>query len=59
MKSWKTTIGGILTAAGMFLEGNDAPVMSLIGKILSAGGVFLMGLSARDNSVSSEKAGVK
>ena len=59
MKSWKTTLGGILTAAGIFLESNDSPVLSLIGQVLSAGGVFLIGLSARDNGVSSEKAGAR
>jgi hypothetical protein len=73
MKSWKTTIGGSLTAAGTFLWGAPLAMGALKvpvpippwlfsacvigGLLLSVGGVFCTGLYARDNDKSSEEVG--
>ena len=57
MKSWKTTLGGLLSAIGISLK--HEPTLAPYADIVTAIGVALMGLSARDNNVSSEQAGVK
>lgn len=60
MKSWKTTLGGALAALGQYLETIDSPTwLNIVGRILSMGGVFLLGITARDNRVTSEDAGIK
>ncbi len=65
MKSWKTTVAGILAALSLLIgEANKAfdddpktqPSVELILTGIAALGI---GVFARDNSVSSEKAGVK
>lgn len=57
MKSWKTTLGGILTAVAVpFLE---HPTYGVYAKALAALGTALIGFSARDNNVTSEAAGAK
>ena len=65
MKSWKTTAAGILCAvatllaqASNFLDGKPETVVDLTA-VTSAFGILWLGISARDNSVSSERAGVK
>ena len=59
-KSWKTSIGGILLAAGGFMATQmEGQVVKLIGGVVSAIGALLMGLAARDNDKSSEDAGTK
>lgn len=51
--SWKTTIGGVLAAAGAILT-RDPGTLGLVGAILLAVGAFLTGSMARDNNKSSE-----
>ena len=59
-KSWTTSIGGILLAAGGFMATQmEGQVVKLIGGVVSAIGALLMGLAARDNDKSSEDAGTK
>ena len=55
MKSWKTSLGGILAAVGIALR--DNPKTASYAPIVEGLGVFLLGMSARDNKVSSEQAG--
>jgi hypothetical protein len=64
MKSWKTTIGGIVTALGAALlaistESNAPHWLKMLGIGFSTFGPGLLGLAARDNNVSSEDAGIK
>lgn len=56
--SWKTTLGGILAAVGLGLR--HAPIANAgdWADCITAVGVGLIGLSARDNNVSSERAGI-
>lgn len=56
MKSWKTTFGGILAAAGQFITPMLPPALSWVGPALSGLGVLILGASARDNKVSTEQA---
>lgn len=65
MKSWKTTAAGMLGAvsillaqASYFLDGKPETVVDLTA-ITTAAGLIWLGISARDNNVSSERAGVK
>jgi len=46
--SWKTTIGGILAAAGAFLVNSQTGGLNLVGQILQAVGLFFLGFSAQD-----------
>ena len=46
--SWKTTVGGILAAAGTFLVNSQTGVLNLVGQIVQAVGLFLLGFSAQD-----------
>ena len=58
--SWKTTLGGILSAlGGILIQINEPAWCKTLGQILLAAGPTVIGMSARDNSVSSEKAGAK
>ena len=58
--SWKTSIFGILSAIGVALVPLKDPAwLTTVGTILAAIGAAGIGLSARDNGVSSEQAGVK
>lgn len=59
MKSWKTTLAGVLAAVGTYLAANEAGVVHTIGQLLVGAGPLLIGLFARDNNVSSEQAGIK
>ena len=59
LKSWKTTLGGILMALGSYFLTQDFAMASFIASVLNAGGALLIGVMARDNSVSSEEAGAK
>jgi hypothetical protein len=63
MKSWKTSLGGIATILGglcaaftLYQQGNVSEAMATA---VAAIGTGLGLLSARDNKVSSEDAGVK
>lgn len=58
-KSWKTTIGGILVAAGQFAPQLLPPGWEWLASTLTGLGGLIMGLAARDNGVTSEAAGAK
>lgn len=49
MKNWKTTLSGLLGAAGLILT--QIPKTSAWGGILAAIGAALTGLTAKDNNV--------
>ena len=57
MKSWKTTLGGILAAVGISMKHD--PRLAPYADVISAIGIALVGFSARDNNVTSEQAGAK
>jgi len=57
MKSWKTTLGGILGAVGLAMRHD--PRLAPYSDTVTAIGVLLVGSSARDNNVTSEQAGAK
>ena len=65
-RSYKTTIGGLLTALGAAILAAERTIglvlpewAMFIGFLLTAAGPVLMGAAARDHSVSSEEAGAK
>lgn len=51
MKSWKTTVGGILYAIGTAIA-SDA-TLSHYSQLVQSVGVLLIGAAARDNNVTS------
>jgi len=56
--SWKTTIGGLVSSIGGILtQVSDPPWMHQVGQLCLSLGPAIIGFSARDDSVSSEKAG--
>jgi len=58
MKSWKTTLCGLVAAIGAFLVTQTDPTwLPTVGKILVGVGTAGIGLFARDNSVTSKDAG--
>jgi hypothetical protein len=64
--SWKTTVGGLLTAIGGAVLGSEIAIgfsppqwVSLLALIAAAAGPVLLGGAARDNGVSSEEARAK
>ena len=59
MKSWKTTVGGLLAALGAPLAASSDETTKQIGVVLAALGAIILGLSARDNTVTSEESGAK
>ena len=60
MKSWKTTLGGILLALGTPLAGLvEESWVKYVGIGLMTLGGLLVGVQARDHNVSSEDEGVK
>lgn len=65
MKSWKTTVGGLivfLTAIMHELQYvlDDDPTTNFgWSVVIAAAGVFIMGLFARDKNVTSEQEGAK
>ena len=58
-KSWKTTVGGVLVAAGQFAPQILPPSWSWLAGTLTGIGGLILGLAARDNGVTSEEAGAK
>lgn len=57
MKSWKTTLGGLLGALSIAMKHVDslAAYADLVGML----GIVILGANARDNKVTSEAAGAK
>jgi hypothetical protein len=51
MKSWKTTVGGILLAVGTSLGLVEDATLKTIGVILAAVGGALLGLNAKDKDI--------
>ena len=56
--SWKTTLGGILSAA-LLLVPMLPPNWQWVATTIAGLGSLLTGVAARDNSVTSEEAGAK
>ncbi len=58
MKSWKTTVAGIIAAAagGVASAGLD-PVITKVAGIVATIATAAIGFFARDNNVTSEQAG--
>lgn len=54
--SWKTSVGGLLMAAGQLLAPGLPAHLSWVGAALSGLGALVLGLNARDNNVSTEQA---
>lgn len=52
MKSWKTTLCGVLAAVGVYLINNEVGILNVVGQILSVLGVALCGTLAKDHNVS-------
>lgn len=52
MKSWKTTLGGLLAAFGIGLK--ETGLLSQYAPLIEIMGLTLLGISARDNNVPSE-----
>lgn len=55
MKSWKTTIGGLLSGGGL-LFAQFFPQYASAGNFVAAFGSLILGMAARDNNVTSEQA---
>lgn len=51
MKSWKTTLFGAITAAGLGMSQSEEPIVKSIGQILAVIGPILMGLFSKDSNV--------
>lgn len=59
MKSWKTTLGGILVAAGQLLTSILPPNYAWVSTTLTGLGALILGGFARDNKVSTAEARAK
>ena len=57
-KSWRTSLGGILLALGAPMATAGEDWVAGIGTVCMILGGLLVGVNARDNKVTSEKAGV-
>lgn len=56
MKSWRTTVGGLLLAVGALIKPGLPPEYNWVAEACIALGGLILGTSARDNIVSSEQA---
>ena len=58
MKSWKTTVGGVLAAIGAALPAIGQHLMGVdlneVGAVLGTLGLAFMGIASRDYNVTSE-----
>lgn len=52
MKNWKTTLGGILAAAGASMQASEDHNIKLVGAIVGAIGLAFMGFNGKDHNVS-------
>lgn len=51
MKNWKTTLGGILSAAGVSMQASNDNTVKIIGGVIAAVGLLLLGGGAKDRNV--------
>jgi len=51
MKNWKTSLGGILAAAGLAMIESPDETIKVIGKFVEAAGLFLIGFGAKDHNI--------
>jgi len=59
MKSWKTTLGGLLVALGQGLPQVLPAEWQWVGSMLTGIGGLLLGVAARDHGATPEPAVVK
>jgi hypothetical protein len=53
MTNWKTTLGGLITAVGAYLQTVPEPTwLATVGKIMIGLGPLLIGFFAKDKNVS-------
>ena len=57
MKSWRTTLGGMLGVAAIAMK--HVPQTEAWSDAVAALSLAILGITARDNKVSSEQAGAK
>jgi hypothetical protein len=58
LRSWKTTLAGVVTAGGVYLQTvHDPAWLNTCGQVMTGLGGFLTGLFARDSNKSSEQVG--
>lgn len=50
MKNWKTSLSGILAAAGLSMQASDNATVKLIGWVVAAIGTALLGVSGKDHN---------
>ena len=51
IRSWKTTLAGLITAIGAALVQSDDPTLKLIGQVLIVLGPVIFGVVAKDSGV--------
>ena len=50
-KNWKTSLGGILAAAGTAMQASENSTVKLIGALIGGIGLILLGFVAKDHNV--------